>query len=162
MSRPHTRAPRSLGFTLIEVVVVVAIMALLATLALPQYQQTVRKGRRADAIARIAQVQQAQERWRANRANYNTTALGTEPPTGLGIAPTVLDGYYTLSVAAPATPASAPFYYDVVAQATGSQAKDSNCVFLRSRYDRGSIILASGPTSSVGNAPAPNARCWNR
>jgi type IV pilus assembly protein PilE len=149
------------GFTLIELLIVIAIIAIIAAVALPSYQSQVRKSRRADAIARIAQVQHAQERWRANNATY-TTAMSTAPPAGLGIAATTAGGYYTLSVAGPANPASAPFAYDVIAQASGAQASDTNCAFLRSRYENGAITLASGPSSAFGNSEAANRRCWNR
>jgi type IV pilus assembly protein PilE len=157
------RGPRqsASGFTLIELMIVVALAAVMALIALPTFTDQIRKSRRADAITRIAQVQQAQERWRANNATY-TSNLTAAPPTGLGLPATVAGGHYMLSVVPPGSAASAPFFYDVIAQATGSQTADTNCAFMRARYDRGTISLASGPNASVGNGPAVNNRCWNR
>jgi type IV pilus assembly protein PilE len=141
---------RARGFTLIELMIVVAIIAIIAAVALPSYFGSVRKSRRADAIARISQVQQAQERWRANNATYGTLA-------NAGVPSTVAGGYYTLSVANNTAVA-----YDVVAQASGAQVSDTNCVFMRAQYASGTITLSSGPTNAYGNAAAANNRCWNR
>ena len=133
--------------------IVIAIIGVIAAVALPSYQGQVRKSRRADAITRIAQVQQAQERWRANNAAYGTLA-------NVGVPATVAGGYYTLSVAG-----TAATTYQVVAQASGPQISDTNCVFMRASYGTvtpGSITLESGPTNGYGNSAAANNRCWNR
>ena len=141
---------RSRGFTLIELMIVVAVVAVLAAVAMPSYQQSVRKSRRADAISRISELQQAQERWRANNAAYGTLA-------NTGVAATVSGGYYTLNVDSNTATA-----YNAVAQATGSQLSDTNCLFLRAAYSAGTITLGSGPTNAFGNAAAANNKCWNR
>lgn len=138
------------GFTLIELMIVVAIVAVLAAVALPAYQDSVRKSRRADAITRIAELQQAQERWRANNATYGTLA-------NTAVAATVTGGFYTLSVNTNTATA-----YNAVATATGSQLRDTNCLFLRAAYSAGTITLGSGPNNTFGNATAANNRCWNR
>jgi len=150
MGISHASSRRGRGFTLIELMIVVAVISLLAAIALPSYQGMVRKSRRADAITRISQVEQAQERWRANNATYGTLA-------NTGVPATVTGGYYTLSVANNTAVA-----YDVIAQASGAQVSDTNCVFMRAQYATGTITLSSGPTNGFGNGAAANNRCWNR
>ena len=150
-----TTPRRRRGFTLIELMIVVAVVAILAAVAMPSYLQSVQKSRRADAIARIAQLQQAQERWRASNATYGTLA-------DTGVPATVTGGFYQLDVVPPSTAASAPFFYDAAASAVGSQLRDSNCIWLRARYDRGAITLSSGPDNTYGNGLTANNRCWNR
>ena len=145
---PEVRA--ILGFSLIELMAVVAVISILAAIALPSFFDVVRKSRRADAITRVSEVQQAQERWRANNATYGTLA-------NTGVPATVSGGYYTLSVANNTATA-----YDVVAQASGAQVSDANCVFMRAQYATGTITLSSGPTNAFGNAATANNRCWNR
>ena len=140
----------SSGFTLIELMIVVAIASILAAVALPSYVDSVRKGRRADAIARISALQQAQERWRANNPAYGTLV-------DVGIAATVPNGSYTLSVAG-----NDASNYQSIAQASGAQTADTNCVFMRSAMALGDITLSSGPTNAFANSTALNNRCWNR
>ena len=149
--RPRRSPAPQGGFTLIEVMIVVAIIGILAAVAIPAYIDQVRKARRADAITRMSQVQQAQERWRANNTTYGTLA-------NIGVAGTNADGYYTLSITGSPTATS----YVVLATATGAQLSDTNCKFMGLSMSAGNTTLASGPTSGVGNAAAPNNRCWNR
>lgn len=153
----YQAASSAAGFTLIEVMIVVAVIALLATVAVPTYLDHVRKARRADAITRISQVQQAQERFRANSPSY-TANLSAAPPTGLGVATTNADGYYTLSVTGSPTATT----YQVLATATGAQLADTNCRFMRLTMSGGNTTLASGTDNTVNNAAAANNRCWNR
>ena len=148
--RQHFARLRISGFTLIELLIVVVVIALLAAVAVPAYFDSIRKSRRADAITRISQVQQVQERWRANNATYGTLAQ-------TGVPATVTGGYYTLSVAN-----NVASGYEAVAQASGSQIRDTNCVFMRATLAVGNIALTSGPTNAFGNAASLNNRCWNR
>ena len=130
--------------------IVVAVIALLAAVAMPAYFDSIRKSRRADAITRISELQQAQERWRSNNATYGTLVQ-------TGVLATVTGGYYTLSVAN-----NVASGYEAVAQASGSQIRDTNCVFMRATLAVGNIALTSGPTNAFGNAASLNNRCWNR
>lgn len=149
-SSAYRKAPRSAGFTLIEVMIVVVIIGLLTTFAVPSYLDSIRRARRGDAITRILQVQQAQERWRANNPAYGTLA-------NVGVAATTADGHYTLSV-----PSRTATSYQILATATGAQFGDSNCRFIQLTMSGGNVTLASGATSAVGNTAAANNRCWNR
>ena len=138
------------GFTLIELMIVVAVIAVLAAVAMPAYFDSIRKSRRADAITRISELQQAQERWRSNNPTYGTLAQ-------TGVVAAVTGGYYTLSVAN-----NVASGYEAIAQASGSQISDTNCVFMRATLAIGNIALTSGPTIAFGNAASLNNRCWNR
>jgi type IV pilus assembly protein PilE len=140
------------GFTMIELMIAVVVAAILASLALPAFFESVRKGRRSEAFAALAQIQQAQERWRAGRAAYATQL------SDLGLAETSSNGLYRLSI----TSASA-VSYQLQADATGSQVKDSRCASM--------VLLTTAGTISYGSACAgctltqpltDSARCWSR
>jgi type IV pilus assembly protein PilE len=66
---------RSLGFTLIEVMVVVAIIGILAAIGYPSYQNQVQKTRRADAKAVLMEFSQAAERFYTQNGTYDGYAL---------------------------------------------------------------------------------------
>lgn len=68
---------KTLGFTLIELMVVVAVIGILAAIAYPSYQKYVLKSQRADAHDSLMRIQLQQERYRANHPSYSTelTAL---------------------------------------------------------------------------------------
>ena len=67
---------RSLGFTLIEVMVVVAIIGILAAIGYPSYQNQVQKTRRADAKAALMEFAQGAERYYTQNGDYD----GYVPP----------------------------------------------------------------------------------
>ncbi|BAV96994.1 type IV pilin protein [Lysobacter enzymogenes] len=68
----HCRAPsrRSLGFTLIELMIAVAIVGILAGIAYPAYNDAIRKSRRAQAKADLAELSQRAERWYTAKNSY--------------------------------------------------------------------------------------------
>ena len=61
---------RSIGYTLIELMVVLAIVGLLAALAFPVLQQYVVKGKRAQAQAALMQLMQQQEYYHTQNGSY--------------------------------------------------------------------------------------------
>jgi type IV pilus assembly protein PilE len=61
---------KSLGFTLIEVLIAVAIVAILAAIAYPSYQSSLIKGRRADAQMALQGLAQAMERHMTTTGSY--------------------------------------------------------------------------------------------
>ena len=67
---------RSLGFTLIEVMIVVAIIGILAAIGYPSYQNQVQKTRRADAKAALMELAQGAERYYTQNGDYD----GYVPP----------------------------------------------------------------------------------
>ncbi len=134
------KSAKSLGFTLVELLVAVAVVGIIAAIAYPTFVGSVQKGRRADAMASLLQLQQEQERWRANNASYGTLAnvwTGTDS----------LDGYYTLSVTAQS---AADFTAQAAPKAGGPQVGDDCGTF---RVDR------NGPDYSAGFA---DRVCWRR
>lgn len=125
------RPLRTLGFTLIEMMIVVAIIAILAAIAFPSYQQQVRATRRADGQQALVSLASAMERLFTQNNRYDPG--GVAPP--LGACPTCIfpnqipiDGgpaTYTLGVAVGAAPATT---YTLTATPAGPQAAPSDGV----------------------------------
>ncbi len=61
---------RSMGFTLVELMVAVAIVGILAGIAYPAYNDAIRKSRRAQVKADLAELSQRAERWYTARNSY--------------------------------------------------------------------------------------------
>jgi len=61
---------RSVGFSLIELLVTLAIIAILASVAYPSYQSSVRKSHRTDASGAVLQMAQRLERIRSQTYSY--------------------------------------------------------------------------------------------
>lgn len=138
------------GFSLIEVSVAFAIAAILAALAWPGVAAAVHKTRRADAVLAAFRVQLAQERFRSRAATYGSLADLGEPTTTAG-------GHYDLRLGTIGGEG-----FDLVAEATGAQARDTACRFMRLRLRHATPDYASGPDPQVSNGAAANRRCWNR
>ena len=130
---------RSLGFTLIELMIVVVIVGILATIAYPSYQDYVTRAKRADGKAALLKVQLAQEKYRANNISYGSL-------TQLGLAGTSPDGYYNIDILSPGTTT-------YTATATALFA-DSKCISL--------IIDQAGTKLVTGTYSANPENCWNK
>ncbi len=98
---------KSLGFTLLELLIVVIILALIAGFYSPAYQQKIAKEKRTDAIAGLEDLQHAQELFRANCPQY-ATAISTlesscDPVKGYKLLHKTLSPKenYTLTIIAP-------------------------------------------------------------
>lgn len=105
--------PRSLGFTLLELLVVIVIIGLLASLVAPRYFDTVSKSKVKIAKAQISSLDKALEQYRLEVGSYPTKEQGLE---ALVVAPSGLSkwqGPY-LKKAIPKDPWEHPYIYSVV------------------------------------------------
>lgn len=145
-----SRRKTSRGFTLIETLIAVGIAGVLSSIAYPSLEGHVLRARRTDALVALMQAQLAQERYRANNRSYGDLAE-------IGMRGASMSGYYTLQVTA-----STADSYEVIATATGRQARDASCQTLRLAARGASLDYASGPDASSSNPAAINRKCWNQ
>jgi type IV pilus assembly protein PilE len=143
------QVPRQHGFTLIEMLVAIAVAGVLSGVAYPSFESVVLKARRSDALVALMQVQSAQERWRANQRAYGSLAE-------IGVAQRSAAGHYTLRI-----DANDIDRYEVIAVATGAQARDASCRTLKLTLDSATVTYSSGPDAAQANPQAANRRCWN-
>jgi len=149
---PSRRGGRraSRGFTLIETLIAVGIAGVLSSIAYPSLESQVLRARRSDALVSLMNAQLAQERHRANHRSYGDLAA-------IGVRGTSLSGHYTIEVAATAADG-----YELVATATGRQARDASCQSLRLAVAGASVVYASGPDAAASNPAVLNRKCWNQ
>ncbi len=145
----RTRPRRAVaGFTLVELLIAVGVAGVLSSVAYPSFTDQVHRARRSDALVALVQVQAAQERWRAGHRDYADMAA-------LGLPAVSPAGHYRMEVHAPGDD-----HYEVLAIATGAQARDAACRHLRLVLDGANLRHASGPDADTTNPPAANRRCW--
>ena len=137
------------GFTLIEMLMAVGVAGVLSTVALPSFEAQLQKGRRADALVSMIQVQAAQERFRGNGISYGSLASIGVPARSGG-------GHYALDVLS-----FDDSGYEALATATGAQARDTACRFMRVTSVGANTTYASGPTPAATNPADANRACWN-
>ena len=82
----QVRRRRSIGFTLIEIMVVVVILGILAATIIPQFIGTAHDARAGTAKSNIAELENALERFHIHLYRYPTNEEGlkvlVEPPSG--------------------------------------------------------------------------------
>jgi type IV pilus assembly protein PilE len=116
---------KSLGFTLIELVIAIVIVAILAAIAIPAYSSYVLQSHRTDAKTALLDMASLEERYFSVNNAYSTAA------TDLGYAAyptTVGGGYYQVqapTVVGATTTAAAT--YTLSAVAVGTQLNDTQC-----------------------------------
>jgi len=109
---------RTLGFTLIELMMVVVIIGILAAVGYPSYQTYIRKGNRATAQAFLMDAAQRQAQYFLDNRAYAPdlgTLFGTTTPV-----PDTVSKYYGTPVVA--TTAGPPPTYIITATPQGTQA----------------------------------------
>ena len=136
------------GFTLIELMIAVTVVGVLSTVALPSFFDQLLKVRRSDALVAVMQVQWAQERWRANNPAYGNLAQ-------IGMRDLSQAGHYTLTLTA-----SSENGYELVASASGAQARDAQCRHMKLTLSGAQLAHASGPDIALGNTATANRQCW--
>lgn len=160
--KKHTpaRSGRS-GFTLIELMIALAIVALLAAVALPAYTEHVNRGKRAEGQAALMTALQLQERaytvngQYTNNAAFHTLYGLTAGPVHSGQDPANTNGWYVLTVVAPA--GCANLQECVTIQAAPNQAGPNGRVYTDARC--GTMTLDSrGERTESGDKDL--AYCW--
>lgn len=144
------KARHARGFTLIETMVAVGIAGVLSSVAYPSFEGHVLRARRTDALVTLMTAQLAQERHRANNTRYGSLAEA-------GLRGTSSAGYYTLQVISNSADG-----YDLLASASGAQARDAACRHLRLASLGNGLVHASGADVSTANAAPVNRKCWNQ
>lgn len=150
MNAPLARRRRARGFTLIETMVAVGVAGVLSSVAYPSLEGHVLRARRTDALVTLMAAQLAQERYRADHHRYGGLAE-------TGLRSTSAAGYYALQVTANSADG-----YDLLASASGAQARDNACRHLRLSSLGAGLVYASGPDATTGNTAAVNRKCWNQ
>ncbi len=140
---------RNAGFTLVEMMIATSVSGVLASIAYPGYSGVVQKLRRTEALVSMIQVQQAQERWRSGNGRYGSLAE-------VGADRAVAGRSYAFSVESASSSG-----YEVLAVASGAQARDSSCRYLRLVVDGGNVSTLSGATDATDNPSQANRKCWN-
>lgn len=148
--RTRRRPGTSAGFTLFELMIAMTITGVLSSVAIPSFQSYLHKARRAEVMVLMMQVQLSQSRWRSYSTTYGSLA-------DIGVSSVSTGGHYTLQLNS-ATPES----YEVVAIATGSQAHDSKCRYMKLSMVEADVQHNSGAAESVANDSDTNRQCWNQ
>jgi len=150
---------RSLGFTLIELMVTVGIVTILATIAVTSYSSQVQKSRRTEAKSALLDLAGREERLFSTTNTYSNVeaylgyaASGTTVMTNMPFG----NGYYTLTAVSPDAvnqPGVANSYLLTAIPVAGtSQANDTTC---------GSFTLNQlGVQGVTGTAAATPGTCW--
>src|ERR1700754_1359739 len=138
------------GFTLVELMVVIVIATVLLSIAIPGSQAQIRKSRRTEARMAVLDLASREERFLSTANSYSQTTTdlgytGTFPITTIG------NGYYSLTVVAPA--GATPPTFVVTATAIGQQLKDTACQTV--------TVNQLGTQAATDANGAAATTCWN-
>lgn len=139
---------RTLGFSLIELMISVAVVAILATIALPSYQSYIVKSNRTEAKTALVNLSASLESYYTENHTYATATV-----TGLNGTTQTTNGYYTLAI----TNLTASSY-TLTATPNGSQATQDTACQTLTLTNTGQKGVTTGPAG----APTSSATtCWN-
>jgi type IV pilus assembly protein PilE len=150
------RAPRSSGFTLVELMVTVLIASVLLAIAVPTYTSQIRKARRTDAKTALLDLAGREERYyNSNNGTYSSTGtdLGYSGAFPIAISNSGGVSYYTLSATFIAGNATTLATYALTATATGDQTKDTQCYTF-------TVSSAGEQKSFTSAAVDTTTTCW--
>ena len=133
---------KSMGFTLIELMIVVAIVAFLASIALPSYRNFVVRASRAEAVADLSELASWLERQYTIFGSYDNASMPSLPFSN---SPRTGNAKYTITLTSPSSST-----YLLTSTPTGGQlADDITCGTLTlSNTSRKCIIGSSGSICS--------------
>ena len=138
---------RMKGVTLIELMIVIVVVAILGSIAVPSYRSFVLRSHRVEAKTALLALAAAQEKFYLQNNTYATNSLlTTAPPSGLGLAATTENGWYTVAIANGANATG----FSATATATGTQTADGDCASF--------TINQLGVKTATGDKPTV---CWN-
>ncbi len=119
---------KSLGFTLLELLIALAIVGILSAIAYPNYRQYLLRAHRAEGLTALKQAAIRQERYYSNNSTY-TTSMAL-----LGFSSSATqNGYYNIAIAAcDAGPDAGNIgrCFKLTATAQGVQSDDTDCMTL--------------------------------
>jgi type IV pilus assembly protein PilE len=141
-----TRRKRTIGFTLLELLMALAVLAILAAIAYPSYRQSIINGRRADGSTALLDLANRMEQYYAQNNTFATaTVAAGVAATDVLTSNVSAQGYYTVSIEAQAANT-----YTIRASRAGAQTVDTLC---------GDFKLTSAGVKIVTGTFAV-ARCW--
>lgn len=144
----QTPLRRQRGFTLIELMIGVAVTGILSSVALPSFEGQLQRSRRSDVLVAAMTVQAAQERFRSNTSAYGNLAE-------IGVPAISSAKHYTLQITANDAEG-----FELLATATGLQARDVACRYMKLTSAGMNPVYASGADATVANSAAINQKCW--
>lgn len=109
-----SRARKSGGFSLIELMIAVVVVAILAAVAYPSYQDQLRKGRRASAQAFMMEVANREQQYLLDARAYTTALSDLKLSVPADVSP-----FYAVTIAA----ASPPPTYTITATPVAGSAQ---------------------------------------
>jgi type IV pilus assembly protein PilE len=112
---------KSLGFTLIELMIVVAIVAILSAFSMSSYTQYVARAERKEVQTEMLEIAARLEQYYSLNNSYALTGLITQP----GVPFSSKNGKYDIEVFNRSTAAEAAFGIEVKAKVGSTAARDS-------------------------------------
>jgi type IV pilus assembly protein PilE len=141
---------KTLGFTLIELMIAVALVGIIAAVALPSYSSYVKRGNRSEGRAFLMDIAAKQERFYSDN-NQFTTTIGS---TGIGYSePT--------SCTASGTQSESCLYTLTVATANSNQQFTLTATPTFSDTECGALTLTQDGTRGEGGSLAVED-CWGK